>query len=200
MGGGVLYLTNNRNTLGLYDWLVKKKVPITISSGRITKEQVEKRNPQLIVSYNYNYIIREDVIECMQGHIINLHISLLPWNRGASPNVWSFLDDTPKGVTIHLIDAGLDTGSILYQKECFFDIKKETFASSYNKLHREIVELFKQYWEEIYAGTFVAKKQLGAGSYHTIKDLDEIRKSIPFKWDEVIYEVVEKMKRRNRGC
>lgn len=85
----------------------------------------------------------------MQGQIFNLHISLLPYNREASPNFFSFIENTPKGVTIHQIDEGLDTGPILAQKELFFDESKETFASSYEKLILEIQMLFKENWSSI---------------------------------------------------
>ena len=40
--------------------------------------------------------------------------------QGAHPNFWSFYDNTPSGVTIHLIDAGIDTGDVLYQKKLIF--------------------------------------------------------------------------------
>ena len=50
---------------------------------------------------------------------INLHISYLPWNRGADPNLWSAVG-MPKGVTIHYINDGFDTGDILFQKAILF--------------------------------------------------------------------------------
>ena len=85
----------------------------------------------------------------MQGQIFNLHISLLPYNREASPNFFSFIENTPKGVTIHQIDEGLDMGPILSLKELFFDELKETFASGYEKLILEIQMLFKENWSSI---------------------------------------------------
>ena len=78
------------------------------------------------VSYRFRHIVRKPIIEHLRGNIINLHISLLPWNRGADPNLWSFLENTPKGITIHYIDDGIDTGDIIAQKELFFDENKET--------------------------------------------------------------------------
>ena len=57
------------------------------------------------------------MLDRLPGAAINLHISLLPWNRGSDPNLWSFLDDTPKGVSIHHIDAGVDTGDVIAQRE-----------------------------------------------------------------------------------
>ena len=85
----------------------------------------------------------------MQGQIFNLHISLLPYNREASPNFFSFIENTPKGVTIHQINEGLDMGPILAPKELFFDESKETFASGYEKLILEIQMLFKENWSSI---------------------------------------------------
>lgn len=132
----------------LYDWLRKDYI-VNIYSGRLTKEQLKNINPDLIVSYNYKYIITKDVIDYMDGNIINLHSSYLSWNKGANPNFWSFVEDTPKDVTIHQIDKGLDTGKILYQKECHFDIENETFASTYDKLNQTMIALFKAHWDEI---------------------------------------------------
>ena len=189
--GGVLFLTNNSNTLELFEWITATGIPVQICSENITKDQVAMFDPKLIVSYNYSHIIKKDVIDFMKGRIINLHISFLPWNRGTSPNLWSFLDETPKGVTIHQVDEGLDTGAILYQKECFFDTKKETFTSVYMKLHIEIVQLFQKHWKEIYTETYTLKLQSGVGSCHTRKDLEILRDKISFNWEDNIDGVVQ---------
>jgi methionyl-tRNA formyltransferase len=68
-----------------------------------------------VVSFGYRHIISARYINALHGRLINIHISLLPWNRGADPNFWSWFDRTPKGVTIHAIDAGVDTGDVLAQ-------------------------------------------------------------------------------------
>ncbi|MDY6103843.1 MAG: formyltransferase family protein [Acetatifactor sp.] len=149
---------------------------------------IRELEPAFIISYNYRHIIKEDVIEAMKGRIINLHTSYLPYNRGASPNVFSFLENTRKGVTIHVLDKGLDTGDILCQKELFFDESKETFASSYERLLEEMNQLFRENWKAIRAGKIVPRRQEGEGSYHTMKDLQAIREKKPFTWDTVIQE------------
>jgi len=118
----------------------------------------------------------------MQGSVINLHASLLPWNRGASPNIWSFLDETPKGVTIHQVDEGLDTGPIIFQKECHFVEENETFESSYLKVHGEIVNLFMMHWQDLLNGTYKLQEQKGVGSYHKMKELDRLRSVLPFEY------------------
>ena len=149
-------------------------------------------NPKLIISYNYRYIINEEIIKYMNGKIINLHTSFLPWNKGASPNIWSFLEDTPKGVTIHQLDTGLDTGAIIYQKECFFDTSMETFETSYQKLQMEMMDLFKAHWKELYSGKYTLISQSGMGSFHRKKDLDALCSQVPFKYSDNIADVVKK--------
>jgi methionyl-tRNA formyltransferase len=88
-----------------------------------------------IISYGYSHIIKQDVIDSAKNSIINLHISYLPYNRGADPNFWSWLENTPKGVTIHQIDKGIDTGDIFIQKEIKFEetANIEVFCSYKNK-------------------------------------------------------------------
>lgn len=166
----VLLLSNNNNAIPLYRWL-EQRVSTQLYSGALGLDMLEICRPSLVISYNYSHIVPEPVIAFMKGNIINLHISYLPWNRGAYPNLWSFLEDTPKGVTIHRMEKGLDTGAILYQKKIFFDEAKETLASSHRKLNEEIVRLFQVHWTEIRKGTYPVNPQQGKGSYHTLKDM-----------------------------
>lgn len=179
----ILFLTNNKISYELFYWLRNiKHQDVVMFQEDINIYKLKEIQPKLIISYNYKYIIKKDIIDYMKKRIINLHISLLPWNRGASPNLWSFLEDTPKGVTIHLIDQGLDTGDILFQKEVIFNEGKETLKSSYDKLHNEIVRLFKKNWEYIKNGRIVPKPQKGVGTKHFVKDFKNIE-SLITSWD-----------------
>ena len=125
----------------------------------------------LIVSYGYKHIIKDDVIKGSIAPIINLHMSYLPWNRGAHPNFWSFYDNTPIGVTIHLIDANIDEGPILYQKNVVFTKDEVTFSKTYQRLLIELEILFKENIHEIITKEFIQKPQIGKGSFHRKSDL-----------------------------
>lgn len=197
-GRGGIFLTNNKNTLSLYDW-INNRFPMVIYSGRLDVKQLYAINPTLIVSYNYKYIIGEDIIDFMHGNMINLHISYLPWNRGASPNIWSFIDDTPKGVTIHQMSRECDAGKLLYQKECFFRPEEETFETVYCKLNSEIIELFKSHWEEIRDGNYNLYEQKGNGSYHTLSDLKKLKEHVEFQWTDNIAVFLEKYNQWKRS-
>lgn len=145
------------------------------------------------VSYGFRHIIRKPIIEHLKGNIINLHISLLPWNRGADPNLWSFLENTPKGVTIHYIDDGVDTGDIIAQKELFFNENRETLASSYEKLNHEIIELFEKTWPLIMQGKSSRRRQPPGGTFHKTKDKKAFEQLIVDKgWNTAVKNLIGK--------
>lgn len=184
--GAILFATNNDNTEGLYRWLKQREPKVYKVANKLTPEMVEQLAPSFIVSFNYRHLIPEAVLELMPGRIINLHTSLLPYNRGSAPNFFSFWDNTPKGVTIHLVDQGLDTGDILCQRQLTFDESRETFASTYNQLLAAIQELFQENWEKIKAGELKPRRQAGEGTYHRLKELEAIREKHGFTWEDGI--------------
>jgi methionyl-tRNA formyltransferase len=126
-----------------------------------------------LVSYGYRHILRQDVLDRFPERAVNLHISLLPWNRGADPNTWSFADDTPKGVTIHRIDAGVDTGEILFQARVQH-ARTDTLATSYQRLAATIEELFFEHWPAIRDGSCTPTAQHGGGTLHRMRDKEQL--------------------------
>lgn len=194
--GNILFLTNNPDSMKLYDWLCEQEGTDCVShfSNKLTADIVKALQPQLIISFNYRHLITKEVLELLPNKVINLHTSYLPYNRGSSPNFFSFLDNTPKGVTIHLMDEGLDTGAILCQKEVLFDETQETFASSYAKLQEEIIQLFCENWEELKKGTIAAKEQTEDGTYHKMKELHIFQQKYPFSWSDNIAQMKQKYK------
>lgn len=191
----ILLLSNNDNAVSLYEKIYEKNKNVICFQGKITEEILNIAKPKLIISYNYKYIISKKITEQYNGRLVNLHISLLPWNRGASPNFWSFVDDTPKGVTIHYVDDGLDTGDIIFQKEMVFDEDKESFSTTYKKLNEEIVDLFMQNFVEIYNGNITSRKQEGEGSYHSIKMFEKYNSKNAVNWEENISQYKAKIKK-----
>jgi methionyl-tRNA formyltransferase len=141
-----------------------------------------------IVSWGYRHIIRPDVVRQFHRRIINLHISLLPWNRGADPNVWSFLEETPKGVSIHYVDEGIDTGDILCQKEVSIS-SEETLRTSYDKLSLSIEALFQSNWSTIRNGDLKGRPQSVGGTYHRMKDLDPYRHLLTNGWETPVAQL-----------
>lgn len=136
----------------------------------------------LVVSYGYRQIVREPHLSRFAGRLVNLHISLLPWNRGADPNFWSWYEHTPKGVSIHFIDAGIDTGPLLGQRMVTFH-GKHTLRSSYDILCAEIEQLFEEHFPIIKGGRYILQPQCGNGSFHRVSDKAGIWARLPLGYD-----------------
>lgn len=185
----ILFLTNNDISMPLARWLEEKNNSVICSSKPIDLKQLGIINPDIVISYNYKHIIPKNVIVKMKKRIINLHISLLPWNRGSYPNFWSFVENTPKGVSIICIDEGIDTGEILFNKEVNFNEVEETFYSSYLKLHEEIQNLFKENWKNIKKWNVNLICQPKGGNVHYDIDYQKLIRQInEFDWNMNINE------------
>lgn len=171
----ILCLYNNPCALELFDWIDKQGQEIVLCSGRLKKDWCETQNFDLTVCYTYRYILSQDILDSLKNNVVNIHNSYLPWNRGADPNIWSILDETPRGVTLHYINSGLDKGDIIAQRLVADDIESGTLASSYWRLDKEAKQLFKdafyyyRYWE------FMRKKPCGAGTYHAAIDAEGLK-------------------------
>ncbi|MFN3699530.1 MAG: UDP-4-amino-4,6-dideoxy-N-acetyl-beta-L-altrosamine N-acetyltransferase, partial [Dictyoglomus sp.] len=191
----VLYLTSSDPCKELAYWLETQGENVSVFEKAVSLSVVKEFNPDFIVSYHYQYIIPKDIISFYYPRIINLHLSFLPYNRGRQPNPWSFIENTPKGVTIHLVDEKVDTGDILLQKEVFIDEETETLKSSYLKLHREIQELFKSNWEILKLGKIQPVKQKGKGTRKYKRDFVHLEPFIQEKgWDTSIRDFKERYK------
>lgn len=182
----ILFCYHNKLALKLAELLKNDGNEVVLWKEPLELSALQKIAPDKIISYSYRYIIKKEIIDFMSTSIVNLHISYLPWNRGANPNFWSFVENTPKGVTIHEIDEKLDQGKILLQKEMEFDESTETFATTYDKLNKEIIRLFYEHREAILkeqiSGTTVTEE----GSYHSMADFTEYTKNRKVTWNDVI--------------
>ena len=143
------------------------------------------------VSYGYRYILKPKVMRQIRGRAINLHISMLPWNRGADPNLWSFLENTPKGVTIHLLDEAVDAGPILYQQEVCFG-QNETLKTTYEKLSLAIESLFCDNWLAIRTNAVRAEPQPPGGTFHKLADKRSYMHLLSAGWDTPVAEIAGK--------
>ncbi len=173
------------------------KCNIIVCENRISLPYVRKLNPDWCISYNYKYIVDKDVLSFLANKIVNMHISYLPWNRGAHPNLWSFVDNTPKGVSIHIMDDGIDTGPIIARKLVSFNDDTITLRQSYSILQEEIINLFFEIWPQLVSNKLSAVPQdsFGEGSIHYLKDFEAIKHILePELWDISIRELKRRLK------
>ena len=82
-----------------------------------TAPEVERMlalSPDVVLVFGTG-ILRDPFLSAFAGRIINIHLGLSPYYRGAGTNFWPLVNREPEyvGATIHYIDAGIDTGPIL---------------------------------------------------------------------------------------
>jgi methionyl-tRNA formyltransferase len=175
-----IFLGYNSKQTRIIDFLKKKNVIIFENeNNKITLRQILKYD--LCISYGYRKIIDEKILKDLNRPIINLHISYLPYNRGVNPNLNSFLQKTPKGVTIHEINKNIDAGDILFQKKIHFKITKNTtFKDTYLILRKEIEKLFIKNYKKIIMNNYKKFKQRKIKQRKTYKK--KIDWNLPIKY------------------
>lgn len=174
----ILCLYNNSCALELFDWLKEQGHDTVLFTEKLSAEWCAAQHFDLTVSYTYRYILSDEILDALNRNAVNIHNAYLPWNRGADPNIWSILENTPRGVTLHYMNAGLDQGSIISQQLIADLDEEETLEATYKRLDETAKKLFKDsfayydFWQEM------RKESSAAGSYHRLADLDGIRNVI----------------------
>jgi len=153
---------------------------------------------EFIVSYGYRYILPPEVID--RYKTVNLHISYLPWNKGADPNFWSWVDGTPKGVTIHYMDETINTGDIIAQEEMEFEgeWKDLTLYDTCAQLKEKVENLFMNSWDKIKQGNILEKSQKGLlGTFHLKQDIEQYKDCLTDGWNTKIGALLENIDKKN---
>jgi len=109
--------------------------------------QLRVWSPDLIIFTGGN-ILREPLLDLPRLGVLNVHLGLLPEVRGMSSPEWSLLNHVPIGVTIHYVDAGIDTGPVLQRCE-FPDPAR---AVSLNDLRNRLIAFGVEKAAEVVAG------------------------------------------------
>jgi methionyl-tRNA formyltransferase len=80
-------------------------------------DQIKKISPDLIIVAAYGKILPEEILKIPDHGCLNIHASLLPKYRGPSPIQNALINgETKTGITIILMDKGIDTGDIIAQE------------------------------------------------------------------------------------
>ena len=188
-----LLLGKIKDTLRIKRAISKKKWQVICKNIKVTKKDF--RNIGLVITFNYRQILNKNILKKLKRPAINLHVSYLPFNRGCHPNFWSFVENSPKGVTIHEIDKGIDTGSIIYQKKISFNINKkkhDDFFKTNKILFFEIQKLFLKNINQILNKKYIVKKQKKIGTFHYRNDLPIF---VQENWKLKIKQVLKKYRK-----
>lgn len=104
-------------------WAEKEKIPYFQFKSIKSEETIKKikkfftEKPDVFIVANYGKLIPKEILEFPANGTLNIHPSLLPKLRGASPIKSAILEEDETGITIIKLDEEIDHGPILYQEK-----------------------------------------------------------------------------------
>ncbi len=155
------------------------------------KIDLKKLEPDLIWINSYSMILSKEIFEIPKFHTINIHSSLLPFNRGCHPIQYSILNhDSFTGVTLHKVDGGIDTGPIINQRKVKINFD-DTWIDLKNKITVETVKLIKESEKQIITNKFSLTKQNNSiATYGKRRFSDDSE----FFWSDPILDIYNKIR------
>lgn len=144
--------------------------------------ELRKINPDVIVVVAFGQILSKEILDMPKYGCVNVHASLLPKYRGASPIQWAVIDGCEySGVTTMMMNEGIDTGDILLVEKVKLD-SKETGGSLFDKLSGVGADLLVKTLDELEKGTVKPVKQNETEATH-VKMLDKSFGNIDFSME-----------------
>lgn len=97
---------------------------------------------------------------------LNLHPALVPHCRGNDTAAWALAKNLPAGVSLLEMDEGVDTGGVWAQRQITYEALTRG-GDLFQVLQRDLTDLFKTAWPDIFVGRVTAQPQQGPVSAHT---------------------------------
>jgi methionyl-tRNA formyltransferase len=139
-----------------------------------TLNAIKALKPDIGLSVLFDYILKPRFLDMFPMGVINLHPAYLPYNRGAYPNVWSIIERTPAGVTMHYMDQRIDAGDIIARRPLPVE-PTDTGETLYRKSEKACVDLFKEIWPILRSGAAPRIPQsTEEGRYHRARDVENV--------------------------
>lgn len=120
-----------------------KKIAVDSKNISFLTKEIKEKNIEKVFICGFHYIINQPLLS-EWPLTYNIHPSLLPAYRGPEPIIWGLIEKQQNfGITLHIVDAGIDTGPIVAQK--IIKAPKILLASLIElRLSKEIPFLFSQ--------------------------------------------------------
>jgi hypothetical protein len=130
----------------------------------VTPQFLKENHVDFLVLFGQESQITRDVLDIVP--CVNVHCGLLPFNPNLDPNLWSWIDDLQKGVTVHYLEGENHTGDLIACQEVRVN-DEVTLVSSQEIIVAAAVELFLETWPAIRSKTEKREKQFHRGTIHS---------------------------------
>jgi len=125
------------------------------------KDRIREFTPDLVI-VNGTRIISESLLNAIEAPFVNTHVGITPNYRGVHGGYWALAsgDIENFGVTVHLVDKGIDTGSVLYQAR-FKPGPNDSFGTYPIRQLAAAIPLMRRVIEDVKAGILSPQKVVG---------------------------------------
>jgi methionyl-tRNA formyltransferase len=122
-------------------------------------EELEGLKPDVFIIICYQFYIPEYVLSVPKLGAINFHTSLLPRHAGMHPGFWTiWYGDSETGMVVHHLDAGIDTGDIIYETRVPVHMG-ETINEVYHRVWDSSTPLVSRLLDDLDNGTLPRRPQ-----------------------------------------
>jgi len=171
---------------GLHDEPIPEEKIIHVNSVNNNKclSLLKKINPELVI-VNGTRIISKEILNCIQAKFINIHAGITPKYRNVHGGYWAIVNNDPEncGVTVHMVDPGIDTGNIIYQQKIPVSSKDNFATYPFLQLAEGII-LLKKALPDVFANRIQFQKN----------DLESKLWYHPTFWQYIYYRIVHNKK------
>lgn len=138
------------------------KIPVELSENINSDEflqRIEKYKVDLFVSMSFNQIFKERTINYPPLKTINCHAGMLPYYRGRNILNWALINDESEfGITVHYVDAGIDTGDIIIQRS-YPITDHDDYSTLLSTAYMGCADVLYEAIKQIQSGTVIRIKQ-----------------------------------------
>lgn len=156
----------NKYGLNNHDFDSDKTVSVSSVNDEVCLKTINLLQPDIIV-VNGTRIISKKILQSTNAIFINMHVGITPYYRGSHGGYWALRnkDAANFGTTIHLIDAGIDTGAII--KQVFVKPDKPDNFATYPVLQASVgIDALKEVLTNMIAGNYKTIKNSEKGNMY----------------------------------
>lgn len=158
---------HRRDSAQYVQWLQQQGIEYLIEpySTGVIHDRLMQFQPDYVISAYGLRILPKHILDLARIVAFNLHPSYLPDYKGRWIPSWVIINgETEHGITIHVMDQGIDTGHILFQKKLPVCLE-DTAYSLYNKIMCDLIRVFDDFFCDLISGRIIAQVMPPGGRY-----------------------------------
>ena len=193
----ILYLTNPSNPPDAIESIVRRHahgdIGFITRTDPVSCDELRASGVQLVIKDKYHHPFAEGTFE-LGIDIVSFAPTYMPYNKGDNSNLWSFIDDTPKGGSIYYMRDEWDYGTAypLYLVDRFHveSDPADTLRSSFDSIYAQIYSHFDGVCADILAGRVsVTRFDEHQGTFHSRAETEPFLKSLELGYDTKVSEI-----------